>query len=162
MEPAWVSAVGSCVGSGLIVVSLMMVRRQLQLARRAVRANAVQGVYSVWLSVDEFFAANSELRPYFYKGKEVDPGAAEADINRLEAAAEMVVDSLQHVYHQLEILEPEVAEAYGNYIKRQYQGQPFVKGFVDRHVSRYPASFIGFLRSEIAFVVNRYAGGAAA
>jgi hypothetical protein len=156
-EPAWVSAIGTLVANIVLIVSAFMLRSQLRDTRRAIRSDSAQGAYALWLQVDQFFALHPELRPFLYEGKVLD-SSLEADVRRrAESATEMFLDCMASSFHQLthfKKVEPEAAEAYGNFLRERYQTQPALKQFIDEHAHWYPNSFVRFLRSEIEWLIN--------
>ena len=103
------------------------------------------------------FALHPELRPFLYEAKSLD-GSIEENFRRsVESATEMFSDCMASSFHQLAHFqkeEPEAAEAYGNFLKEQYQTQPALKQFIDNHAHWYPNSFVAFLRSEIEWLIN--------
>lgn len=152
---AWTSAIGTWVGSIVVIVSVFILQRQIRETRRTIESAAIQGAYDVWVGIDQFFVQHPELRPFFYRAKPMDESLDEASRRKVEAAAEMILDCMANVFHQLPTLGPEEREAYGNFLKDRYQTQPALKQFVDEYEHWYPNTFIGFLRSEMKWVINK-------
>ena len=161
MGADWVSAYATCasalgtwVASVVVLVSVLILRSQLRATRRTIRSASVQGAYALWIGVDQFFVQHPELKAYFYKGKKLDDSLDDNFRMMVESAAEMILDCMANVYHQLPNLATEEREAYGNFLKERYQTQPAIRQFVDTYRHWYPSGFVTFLRSEIEWVAN--------
>jgi hypothetical protein len=162
MEADWInayaalaSAIGTWVASIVVLVSVYILQRQLRETGRTIESASIQGAYVVWVGIDQFFVQHPELRPFFYRAKPMDNSLDETLQRKVEAAAEMILDCMANVFHQFPNLGPEEREAYGNFLKDRYQTQPAFRQFVDEYERWYPNSFIGFLRSEIKWIINK-------
>jgi hypothetical protein len=151
----WASALGTWVASVVVIISVFILRAQLQDTRRTIRSASVQGAYNLWVSIDQFFISHPELRPFIYDGKPLDKSVNKTLRKKVECAAEMMLDAMANIHHQLPNLTPEEAEAYGNFLKERYRTQPVLKQFVDQHGHWYPNSFTGFLRSKQEWINNK-------
>jgi hypothetical protein len=151
---AWVSAIGTWIGVVVVIVSVLILRTQLRDTRSTIRSASAQGSYALWVGVDQFFVEYPELKPFFYEAKSLEGPIDENLKRRVESAAEMMSDAMANVFHQMPHFTPEEAEAYGNFLKEQYQTQPALKQFIDETARWYPNSFVRFLRSEISWLIN--------
>ena len=151
---AWVSAIGTWLASVVVVVSVFILRAQLQHTRRTIGSASAQASYALWVSVDQFFVDHPDLRPFIYEARSLNTSMDENLRWRIESALDMYVDSMANLFHQLPNFNNEEAEAYGNFLKERYQTQPPLKRFLDDNARWYPNSFVRFLRSEMKWLVN--------
>lgn len=151
---AWVSAIGTWIASVVVIISVLVLRAQLEDTRRAIRGASAQGAYALWVSIDQFLVQHPDLKPFLYGAKSLDTQMDETLKRRVESASEMMLDAMANSFHQLPHFNPDEREAYGNFLKDRYQTQPALKQFVDENVQWYPNSFVSFLRSEIDWKIN--------
>jgi hypothetical protein len=150
-NPEWWSAIGTVIGSVVVVWSVRFLSAQLRETRRSIRSASAQQGYAMWLQVDQFFALNPKLKPFLYEDKSLE-GLEVEDRRSAESATEMFSDCMANSFHQLEHFEkqdPQAAEAYRNFLKEKYQTQQALRQYIDEHARWYPVEFVALLKEEI-------------
>ena len=89
------SAIIGVLGLPALVISLVMVRKQLKLAANANRATVYQSVPQLMIEIDRLFVDRPELKPYFYRNKPISKDDPEYE--RVMSVAEILLDFMDFV-----------------------------------------------------------------
>ena len=123
-----------------IAVSLISAVYGFRLSRRAHYVSTYTGVISLFRELDRTFIEYPDLRPYFYDGKPV--GVDDPNHNRVQAAAELVLDTFEWIWYRQENLNAEDEKGWQTYIAETYFSSPALQ----QHYTRYPSWYPGIAR----------------
>ncbi|RMF31065.1 MAG: hypothetical protein D6759_10710 [Chloroflexi bacterium] len=141
-----IEALVSVVGLPLLLWSLREMARQTNLAAKATRASIYQNVATAMIEFDRFFVDHSELKPYFYGGKEIPED--HPDYARVMSVAEMLVDFMDEVT----VLSPIVPkylpwDTWKSYFQDLFVSSPALRNYWAEHKKWYPETLQKLLDS---------------
>lgn len=145
----WHQSVSAWVYTALTLVLVIVVFRQLAGLRRQVRSAVLQGIWTSWIQIDQWFVEHHDLRPFFYEVKhDLDERTPKSVRSRIPAACEMLLDCYAHIFSQRNALEPHDFARLGSYMRKTYADAPVFKRFTDSAESWYDPAFIQYLRGD--------------
>ena len=144
----WISAVANCFSSMFLLISLILIWRQIRGLRQQLKNSAVHGYWSIWLDIDKWFVANPSLKPYFYHAKDIDEEIPDELRLKLDSAAELLLDCFADMYHQREVMSPEEELVFQNFMRNTYHYQPFFHRFLEEHRRWYSPNFVEYLTTS--------------
>ncbi|MEW2378138.1 hypothetical protein AB0883_18820 [Micromonospora sp. NPDC047812] len=107
-----------------------------RLSRRAHHTSTYYGVIGLFRELDKTFIEHPEIRPYFYDGKPVD--VDESNRHRVRAAAELVLDTFEWIWHRRKDLNAKGEEGWRAYIVDTFSSSPALQQHYVRSASWYP------------------------
>jgi hypothetical protein len=100
--------------------------RQVRMTLLSARTTTIAELYIQQNTLNMFFFANHNLRPFFYGNRAIET-ADEAELPRIMIIAEMVSDFMEHVFVQLPNLTRDLRDAWTDYIRYLYKHSPAIQ-----------------------------------
>jgi hypothetical protein len=133
--------IGSILGLFGIFYAVTEVRR----ARLTVDRETDYRIYQMMLDLDRFFFENPDIKPYIYDGRGLPDDADETLTNRVNSAAELMVDFMECTYSQFELMTIYQRVGWIEYMIDLGQSSPPIRALVDDNREWYMASFVHLL-----------------
>ena len=147
-DPNGWSVVGTGFSNVLLLIFLCFIWFQVRGLKQRLNNHVLQSYWSLWIEIDKWFVANTELKPFFYHGKDTDEKTS-ADVRmKLESVAEMFLDCFPNIHHQRDMIPSDEEQCIRAFMNDTYKSQPFFRRFVDEHRAWYSPSFIAYLTNK--------------
>lgn len=131
-----IEAIISVLGLPTLVISLILVWKQLKLSANANRATIYQSVPLLAFDIDRLFIDRPELKPYFYRAKPLDRDDPEYD--RVMTVAELFTDLMDYVT----VVEPALPEyewgSWKCFFRELVETSPALQQFLQEYGHWYP------------------------
>src|SRR5262249_11511231 len=88
----------------LLIIILYCIWVQVKGLKQRLDNHVLQNYWSIWIEIDKWFVANSELKPFFYHGKDTDAETSSEIRTKLESAAEMFLECFSNIYLQRNVI----------------------------------------------------------
>lgn len=147
-DPNGWSVYGAWFLNVLLVIFLGFLWLHIRELKHRISNHVLQSYWSIWIDIDKWFVANSELKPFFYHGKDADESVDTNFRMKLESTAEMFLDCFSNIHLQRDVIPPEEERCIRGFMNDTYESQPFFHRFVDAHRSWYAPAFIEYLTSR--------------
>jgi hypothetical protein len=150
----WATAIGTWVTILLLIVSTLMLWKQIGDLRTSVQNQTYQAVYETEFDLHKYFleAEHAEFRPYFYGGKRVEADLKDDDPKkiRLDTLAEWWCDFFDDVYQQEKTMETAAFDKWRQFMKDMYQTSPILQEFIaEKGVRWYTENFINDIKCPV-------------
>jgi len=141
LSPEWTTAIGTWVTIILVVISILLVWRQIRDLKTSVENQTYQSVYQTEFDIHRYFLENPKYRPYFYENKTPDLEGDEKI--KLDTLTEWVCDFFDDVYQQRDTMTPATFSKWRQFMKDIYQTSPALRAFIEKRGPRwYPDDYV--------------------
>jgi len=142
LSPELATAIGTWVTIILVVVSILLVWKQIRDLKTSVENQTYQSVYQTEFDIHKYFLEHPEYRPYFYENKK-PPNLDENERIKLDTLTEWVCDFFDDVYQQRDTMTPDTFIKWRQFMKDIYQTSPILQEFIAKRGTRwYPDDFV--------------------
>jgi len=147
-DPNWWSVCGPWLSNFLLLIFLGFLWLQVREMKQRMKSHVLQNYWSIWIDIDRWFVANSELKPFFYHGKDTDEKTSDDLRMKLDSVAEMFLDCFSNIHLQRDVIPSEEERCIRAFMNSVYESQPFFHRFVEEHRSWYSPVFIDYLTNK--------------
>ena len=147
MTPKWTDVLQALSSAAALLVALvgfLVLRHQIKLVERGIRGETHGGLYQHNFEVMKFIGENSEVRPYFYDGKELNKG--QADYPLVMTAAGIIAALFEHVALQRPNLPDDVWECWVRHIESTYAKSSALRQYYSEHRTWYSENVLVLLK----------------
>lgn len=133
------------IGSALItIIGLPILILTLWLLIRQLRIQAYQAIYQSSISMDQYLAEHSEIRPYIFDGKEMPlEGIRERD--EVIGSVIMLAAFFEHVTGQKPSMSKDKWRGWENYMRDIYDTSPTMRYCVKKYEKWHSREFLEML-----------------
>ncbi|PYS93611.1 MAG: hypothetical protein DMF64_04220 [Acidobacteria bacterium] len=143
LSPEWAIAIATWITTILVVISILLVWKQIRDLKTSVENQTYQSVYQTEFDIHRYFLEHPEYRPYFYDKKTPAPDLDESERIKLDTLTEWVCDFFDDVYQQRDTMTPDTFSKWRQFMKDIYQRSPILQAFIEKPGKRwYPEDFI--------------------
>ena len=147
LTPEWATAIGTWVTIILVVISILLVWKQIRDLKTSVENQTYQSVYQTEFDIHKYFLEHPDYRPYFYEKKPPDKEGEEKI--KLDTLTEWVCDFFDDVYQQRDTMTPATFNKWRQFMKDIYQTSPVLQEFIEKKGTRwYPDDFVGDIKKQ--------------
>jgi hypothetical protein len=147
LSPEWVTAIGTWFSIILVVVSVLLVWKQIRDLKTSVENQTYQSVYQTEFDIHRYFLEHPEFRAYFYETKNPDDAKGNEKI-KLDTVTEWVCDFFDDVYQQRDTMTPATFSKWRQFMKDIYQTSPALKAFIEKRGKQwYPDDFVADIKN---------------
>ncbi|WP_431977223.1 hypothetical protein [Micromonospora haikouensis] len=138
-----------------IVTSLLSAVYSYRLSRKSHHIATYHGVIGLFKELDKTFIEYPEIRPYFYAGKPL--ALDDPQLPRVEAVAELVLDSFEWIWYRQESFDAENGGGWKAYMVDTFSSSPALQMHYAKSASWYPG--ITRLIADCSIVLGRAGAG---
>lgn len=122
-------------------VGFLFLNLQLKDAGQTHQITTYENIYSRMHDIHKLFLENTDLRGYFYNGQTTTHTDPES-LKKLKILAEMMADFFQQIHLQLDMMPPNTAKGWENYMASILKESPILRKFFQEHEDWYPSRFV--------------------